>query len=250
MGYLAGDSGGVCVCGVEVKWLSLFSGIGAYDLGLEQAGHEVIGFCENDPWARKILKKHWPTKPISWCVKSLRDAMVSSGGWPCQDISIAGKQKGIQRDSAGEATTRSGLIWTMVNIICLVRPRFVLLENVAAIFTRELGTVLGAMAECGYNTEWDCVGAGTVGAPHHRARAYILAHDGGSGGQKLFPKEIQRQPEFSWCQDVRRPEDLPRRSDLYPSKLCGGGVRVRERLHGIGNCNPPCIIRELTRGLK
>lgn len=62
-----------------MKWLDLFSGIGAYALGLEQAGHEVIGFCENDVWARKILKKHWPTKPISWCVKSLvRSLLVSS----------------------------------------------------------------------------------------------------------------------------------------------------------------------------
>lgn len=63
-----------------MKWLDLFSGIGAYALGLEQAGHEVIGFCENDVWARKILKKHWPTKPISSCVKSLRAAMESSVG--------------------------------------------------------------------------------------------------------------------------------------------------------------------------
>lgn len=60
-----------------MRWLDLFSGIGAYALGLQQAGHEVIGFCENDPWARKILKKHYPTKPISWCVKSLRVAMES-----------------------------------------------------------------------------------------------------------------------------------------------------------------------------
>jgi len=61
-----------------MKWLDLFSGIGAYALGLEQAGHEVIGFCENDPWARKILKKHYPTKPISWCVKSLHKALMES----------------------------------------------------------------------------------------------------------------------------------------------------------------------------
>lgn len=61
-----------------MKWLDLFSGIGAYALGLEQAGHEVIGFCENDAWARKILKKHWPTKPISWCVKSLVEKLEES----------------------------------------------------------------------------------------------------------------------------------------------------------------------------
>lgn len=61
-----------------MRWLDLFSGIGAYALGLEQAGHEVIGFCENDAWARKVLKKHWPTKPISWCIKSLVAKLTES----------------------------------------------------------------------------------------------------------------------------------------------------------------------------
>lgn len=66
--------------GDKMRWLDLFSGVGMYGLGLEQAGHEVIGFCESDKWARKILKKHWKTKPISWCVKSLRMALMESLG--------------------------------------------------------------------------------------------------------------------------------------------------------------------------
>lgn len=59
-----------------MKWLDLFSGIGMYGLGLEQAGHEIVGFCENEKWARQILKKHWPTKPISWSIQSLNKALA------------------------------------------------------------------------------------------------------------------------------------------------------------------------------
>lgn len=172
------------------------------------------------------------------------------GGFPCQDISHAGKGAGIQKDATDHATTRSGLFWAMVETVCLVRPRVWLMENVAALLSRGMGTVLGAVASCGYDCQWDCVGAGTVGAPHHRARTYILAYPSGERGERVFPKEIQRQPEFSWCENVRRLEDLPESTDLYTSTLCGGGVRITERLHAIGNGNPPCVIRELTRGLK
>lgn len=172
------------------------------------------------------------------------------GGFPCQDIAINGKGKGIQRNAAFDALTRSGLFWEMVKTYCLVRPKYWLVENVAELLNRGMGEVLGAMATCGCDAEWDCVGAGTVGAPHHRAREYILAYPAGTGGERRFPKQIQRQPEFQGFKDVRGLEELRRRSDLYPSQLCGGGVRVRERLHAIGNGNPPCVIRELTRNLK
>ena len=171
------------------------------------------------------------------------------GGWPCQDISVAGKQKGIQRNAAGEAATRSGLVWEMVRIICLVRPRFWFMENVAALFTRELGTVLGAVAECGYDSEWDCVGAGTVGAPHHRARAYILAYANSNGWERQFPIQIQRQPEFACWENVRSIEDIGRMPNYIEPLVRGAGNGVAKRLHGIGNCNPPCVIRELTKGL-
>ena len=77
-----------------MRWLDLFSGIGAYALGLEQAGHEVIGFCENYPWARKILKKHYPTKPISWCVKSLRAAMESSVDSHAKTLALPENERG------------------------------------------------------------------------------------------------------------------------------------------------------------
>jgi DNA (cytosine-5)-methyltransferase 1 len=172
------------------------------------------------------------------------------GGWPCQDISRAGQRKGIQRNAAGTATTRSGLIWEMVNTVCLVRPTQWLMENVAALFDFELGNVLKAVASIGYDAEWDCVSAGTVGAPHYRPRAYILANDGCNGGKGYFPRTVQRQPEFQSFENVRSIEEVVGVSGVSEPLLRRGNVRLAERLHAIGNGNPPCVIRELTKGLK
>ena len=169
-------------------------------------------------------------------------------GFPCQDISLA------NTNGAALGGARSGLFWELIKTIRMVAFSHVLLENVGALFTKRgrsaLGAIFSELASIGYDIEWDCVSAEAVGAPHFRARAFILAHTGSARGQRFFPEEIQGQPEFSWCENVRRLEDLPDRPDLYPSKLCRGGVRVTKRLHGIGNGNPPCIIRELTRSIK
>lgn len=173
-----------------------------------------------------------------------------SGGFPCQDISVAGKGGGIQRDTAFKALTRSGLLWEMVKTVCMVRPKIWLMENVANLLARGMGTVLGAVACCGYDAEWDCVGAGTVGAPHHRARIYILAYPCGERRKRLFPKKIFKQPEFQRFENVRSLEDLRDRRDVHGPLICRGGVRVAQRLHGIGNGNPHCVIREITKGLK
>jgi len=166
------------------------------------------------------------------------------GGFPCQDISFANPH------GAATSGLRSGLFREGIKTFRLVGAEYLLLENVAALFARGMGIVLGALASLGCDAEWDCVGAGTVGAPHHRARAYILAHYGRSGGERLFPKEIRRQPEFSWCENVRSVEDMRGRSDIPEPLIRRISNGARERLHAIGNGNPPCVIRELTRGLK
>jgi len=173
-----------------------------------------------------------------------------TSGFPCQDISVAGKKAGIQFDkSTGKASTRSGLFGEVLRTIRMVRPSRWVMENVAAIFNRELGTVLGGVASCGYDAEWDCVGAGTVGAPHHRARAYILAYPHGNGRKRHFPKSIQRQPEFSRWENVRSIKDIAAMPDIPEPLIRGSGNGVAKRLHGIGNGNPPCVIRELMKEL-
>jgi len=173
------------------------------------------------------------------------------GGFPCQDIS----QAAFAHTSApGTDGKRSGLFREAIDTYRLVGAKFLLLENVAALFqqnrSHDMGSILSCLASIGNDAEWDCVGAGTVGFPHHRARAYIFAHPRGFGWRRFFPFSIQRQPESDAWENVRRTEDIPRMSASYPSVLCRGDARVATRLHGIGNCNPPCVIRELTKGLK
>lgn len=172
------------------------------------------------------------------------------GGFPCQDISIAGKQKGIQRNAAGEATTRSGLFWEMVRIVRLVRPKYWLMENVAELLNGHLGGVLEAVASCGYDAEWDCVAASTVGAPHHRGRIYVLAYPMREKWERSFPETVCRQPEFQRYESCRGVQDIARLSNIPEPVLRRNPHGAAQRLHGIGNANPPCVIRELTKGLK
>jgi DNA (cytosine-5)-methyltransferase 1 len=159
--------------------LDLFSGIGGFSLGLERAGMRTIAFCDIDPFCRVVLKKHWPNVP---CYDDVRDLPswrqggidVVCGGFPCQDISNAGQRAGL----AGE---RSGLWRELLRAIRLVRPLHAIVENVAALLVRGMDTVLGDLAESGYDAEWDCFPTG-LAFGHRRERVWIVAH---AGGQRL-----------------------------------------------------------------
>lgn len=206
-------------------------------MGLERAGMETVAFCEINPFCRNVLKKRWPGVKIYDDITDTRfkeDVDLVTAGFPCQDISLAGKGAGL----TGE---RSGLFWYIIRTLCMVgRPR-VLLENVAGMLNRGLGSVLGALASFGYDAEWNCIPAGAVGAPHRRDRVWITAHDRGEREQGVFIKEVQGQPSFSWCKDVRGIEDFKNRPDLYPSTLCGSRDGISERLDAIGNSVVPQI---------
>ncbi len=156
-----------------MKVLGLFSGIGGFELGLQRAGFDIAAMCEIDPFCRSVLHKHWPGVPVAADVTQMRFyegmADVVTGGFPCQDVSCAGKRAGL----SGE---RSGLYRELVRALRLVRPRHAIVENVAALLGDGMGTVLGDMAESGFDLEWDCVPACTIGAPHERDRVYIVAH--------------------------------------------------------------------------
>jgi len=158
--------------------LDLFSGIGAFSLGLERAGMHTVAFCEIDPYCRRVLARHWPEVPCYDDVRSLTaerlradgiSVDVICGGFPCQDISTAGRGAGI----TGE---RSGLWREFARIIGEIRPRYVIVENVAALLGRGMGDVLGDMAALGYDAEWHCIPAAAVGAPHIRDRVWIIAY--------------------------------------------------------------------------
>jgi DNA (cytosine-5)-methyltransferase 1 len=161
-----------------VTFGELFAGIGGFSLGLERAGMTCKWQVEIDPYARAVLNKHWPDVPKHDDVRTFppththtQDFSVDliCGGFPCQDISVAGKGAGL----AGE---RSGLWNDFARIIRTVRPRWVVIENVPALTARGLGTVLGDLAEIGFDAEWHCIPASAVGAPHRRERIWIVGN--------------------------------------------------------------------------
>ncbi len=176
----------------KLRVLSLFAGVGGFDLGLERTGgFETVAFCEIEPFAVRVLNKNWPGVPVYGDVRTLTSKQLAAdgiavdvicGGFPCQDLSIAGRRAGIE----GE---RSGLWSDMLRIVCEVRPKFVLVENVGDLLAGPseqpgawFGKVLGDLASVGYDAEWDCIPAAAVGAPHLRDRVWLMA----------YPQQIER----------------------------------------------------------
>ena len=152
---------------------SLFSGIGGLDLGLEKAGHEIVWQVENDPYCRRVLQKHWPDVDLYEDVHdvgahNLAEVDVICGGFPCQPVSLVGKQ--LAQDD-------ERWLWPeFARVLGQLRPRYALVENVPGILIRGLGDVLGDLAELGYDAEWGSISAASVGAPHLRKRIFIVAH--------------------------------------------------------------------------
>lgn len=161
--------------GEMMRVLDLFSGIGAMSLGLERAGMRTIAFCEINTPCRKLLAEKWPEVPCHDDVRTMvfPDADIIAAGFPCQDISVAGKGAGI-------SGKRSGLYREVMRAVCVVQPQWVLLENVAALLVRGMGAVLRDLSALGYDAEWHCIPASALGAPHRRDRVWIVAYPNGS----------------------------------------------------------------------
>jgi len=158
----------------------------------------VLWQVECDPYARAVLARRFPAATLYADVRTVGAARLAPvdllcGGFPCQDISNAGKRAGID----GE---RSGLWSEYARIIRELRPRYVLVENVAALLARGLERVVGDLAACGYDAEWDCLPAAAFGAPHRRDRLFLVAYAGGERlaqrGQRDGGAEARRQASF------------------------------------------------------
>jgi len=227
------------VCAEVLNVLDLFSGIGGMSLGLESTGgFRTVAFCEIEPFPRAVLAYHWPGVPIhddvqSLSASSLRERVdVIAGGFPCQDISLAGKGAGL----AGE---RSGLWFEYAKAIETLRPRYVLIENVSALRSRGLDQVLGSLAALGYDAEWHCIPACAVGAPHRRDRVWIVAD---------AERMRKLQPQGSQCHEWRRLSDCSWWNIEPELGRVAHGIPNRvDRLRGLGNAIVPQIAEWIGR---
>jgi DNA (cytosine-5)-methyltransferase 1 len=173
-----------------MRVLSLFTGIGGLDLGLQRAGMTIVGQCEICPFCREVLHRHWPNVWRQSDVRALTGAVARAncgridlvcGGFPCQDVSDAGFRIGL-------SGRRSGLWSEFARIIREIEAAWVLIENVDGLRRRGLKDVLRDLAACGYDAEWRVLGACDVGAPHIRERIFILAH---RPGERLVRDEVE-----------------------------------------------------------
>ena len=167
---------------MTLRIIDTFSGIGGFSLAARWlGGFQTVQFVEWEPYCQQILAQHFPDTPIHGDITTFFPAAgaadVICGGFPCQDISTAGKQAGIKQG------TRSGLFYELMRVVRTVQPRYVVMENVAAILTNGLDTVLGELAEAGFDAEWACIPASAVGACHQRDRWWLVAYSNRWDGQ-------------------------------------------------------------------
>jgi DNA (cytosine-5)-methyltransferase 1 len=172
---------------------SLFTGIGGLDLAIEEVlGARCVWQAESDPAARRCLSQHWPEVHCYPDVRLIDEASerpdIICGGFPCQDISVAGRGTGI--DGA-----RSGLWSEYARIVRVLRPALVFVENVPALASRGLDRVLRDLAALGFDAEWGVFSAAAVGAPHRRERLFLLAHADGERLRFESERQQQRQAE-------------------------------------------------------
>jgi len=193
-----------------LQHVSLFSGVGGFDLAAERAGMQPAAMCEIDTNAQNILKKHWPNTPLFTDVKevtgdSLRQLgidparTVLTGGFPCQDVSVAGRRTGL-------AGARTGLFWEIIRILNEFQPTWIVLENVPGLLTtnsgRDMGTVLGSLALSGYNDlAYRILDSKNFGVPQRRRRIFIVGRLGPTGERSgkilAITESSRRHPQTS-----------------------------------------------------
>lgn len=241
----------------KLKVLDLFAGIGGFSLGLHNTGlYKTVAFCEWDEKAKAVLNKNFPGifcyTDISYLtykdgylysekdeVSGFTDIDVITGGFPCQDISQAGKKAGLD----GE---RSRHWFEYLRLIDQIKPKGVIIENVSALRSRGLETILKGLNEIGYDAEWHCITASSTGAPHERERLFILAYPsciGQQGSWECF-KSVHPTPneyrEASGLVDAFQRKDLP-----FVCRRHDGVSKEVDRIKQLGNSVCPPIVSQL-----
>lgn len=242
---------------------SLFSGIGGFDLGLERAGMTCAWQVEIDPYCQKVLEKHWSGVPRYEDVRkvgkhNLEPVDLIAGGFPCQPHSLAGKRRASKDERD---------LWKeFYRIICELKPKWVLAENVPGLLSSEAGRFFGGilrdLSVCGYDAEWQVLPAAAFGAPHIRERVFVVAYRESSrgGGLPIFSNEgsyknasnaeyheilHNRQQFFMPNPDTLRSDwwkvepGVGRVADGIPSRV--------DRLRGLGNAVVPQVAEWIGR---
>ena len=245
----------------KLKVLDLFSGIGGFSLGLERTGgFETVAFCEIDEHATKVLNKHWPDIPKMKDVSEIAyierygaladkqgdhylttDIDIICGGFPCQDISVAGKGEGLDGK-------RSGLWSEYKRLIQEIKPQYAIIENVANLRSKGLAAVLKDLRSIGYDAEWHIISARSVGAVHLRERIWIIAHPSNTDDLRLWrPFTSEEEKQNWWTKTTSCFSSLfGQISEIEPT-VCGGddGFPIkldrgrRQRIKQLGNSIVP-----------
>lgn len=187
-----------------MKFLDLFAGIGGFRLGMEAAGHECIGFCEIDKFARASYKAmhdtegeielHDITRITDESIRGFGSVDIICGGFPCQAFSIAGNRRGFE-------DTRGTLFFEIARFASILRPKYLFFENVKGLLNHENGitfeTIISTLDELGYNVEWEVLNSKDFGVPQNRERVFIIGHLRGECTRRVFPLGGENQPTSS-----------------------------------------------------
>lgn len=228
---------------------SLFSGIGGLDLGLEWAGMKCVWQCEIDNYANRVLEKHWPgvkrygdITQVDWTQAERPDLLC--GGFPCQDISKAGKRAGING-------TRSRLWYAFRDAIRHFRSDHVIVENVSALLVRGMGVVLRDLAGIGYDAEWGVLSSAGVGKNHQRKRVFIYAYPNSGNASKKWAamgrsRRLASSFDASEAYVVSR-DQTAQEPGIH--RVANGLPYQLDRLAGLGNAVDPHVACKLGRAI-
>ena len=183
-----------------MKFLDLFAGIGGFRLGMESAGHECVGFCEIDKYARASYKAihntegeielHDITRVTDESIRRFGSVDIICGGFPCQAFSIAGNRRGFE-------DARGTLFFEIARFASILRPQYLFLENVKGLLNHENGitfeTIISTLDELGYDVEWQVLNSKDFGVPQNRERVFIIGHFRGECTRRIFPLSGQSQ---------------------------------------------------------
>lgn len=238
-----------------MKFLDLFAGIGGFRLGMESAGHECIGFCEIDKFARASYKAihdtegeielHDITRVTDDEVRAIGAVDVICGGFPCQAFSIAGARRGFE-------DTRGTLFFEIARFASILKPKYLFLENVKGLLNHDKGntfkTIIGALDELGYDVEWQVLNSKNFGVPQNRERVFIVGHFRGERSGNVFPfggKVGNLDPGLK--------NEIKKYGTIQPNYNQSGvvydtdGIAPTIRVYQGGNLEPKIRVKEATK---